>query len=369
MSFQIHDVLSFAAVGQLTLITLFLLSYRKGNRISNTILAVFLFSKCLGIVNYLIFRFQINNPHFYFVFIPFSFLWGPALYFYVKSLTLRRFHFHKNDAWHLLPFFMGWGYFSWIYHFRNTAEKFQILARNMQTNSIGEIVITATLHITIAFYLGLAIFALKGYRENLKDIYSSVQEKNLPWLNLVLFGFLVIWACDVIGFGLNLSGISRISLIGLTMLLVFIFSNVIVFKGLHQPEIFAGLETNTKYARSPLTQKEKKQYLEKLLMYMEEEKPFLRSSLTITELGRKVTISPRYISQVINESLGLNFFDFVNEYRVQEAKRFLSKASSNHRNILDVLFDSGFNTKSVFNRVFKKHTGMTPSEFKHSIGN
>jgi len=99
---------------------------------------------------------------------------------------------------------------------------------------------------------------------------------------------------------------------------------------------------------------------------MLEEKPYLNPSLTINELGRKISVSPRALSQIINESLGVNFFDFVNSYRVEEAKQFLTDHSNQNRNILDILLDVGFNSKSVFNRVFKKYTGMTPSEFKKS---
>jgi AraC-like DNA-binding protein len=90
----------------------------------------------------------------------------------------------------------------------------------------------------------------------------------------------------------------------------------------------------------------------------------LNPLLTINKLGRAISISPRDLSQIINESLGVDFFEYVNSYRVKEAKRYLTDTSNRNRSILDVLLDLGFNSKSVFNRVFKKHTGMTPSAFK-----
>ncbi|MBN1272090.1 MAG: AraC family transcriptional regulator [Candidatus Aminicenantes bacterium] len=67
---------------------------------------------------------------------------------------------------------------------------------------------------------------------------------------------------------------------------------------------------------------------------------------------------------LFTKCLGVNFFDFVNKYRVEEAKKLFLDVSNNSRSILEQLFDAGFNSKSVFNRVFKKYTGMTPSEFK-----
>ncbi|UCE42294.1 MAG: AraC family transcriptional regulator, partial [Candidatus Aminicenantes bacterium] len=211
--------------------------------------------------------------------------------------------------------------------------------------------------------------SLKGYRKNLKEIYSSVEEKNLSWMNFILFGYITIWFIELVGRFLSFLNISHMLLSTITLAMVMVFANLIVFKGLRQPEIFAGIEEKPKYQGSPLTKQEKEEYLQRLQAYMESERPYLSPSLTIDILAKRLSISSRYLSQVINESLGVNFFDYVNDFRVSEAKRILTDASSNQRNILDVLFDSGFNTKSAFNSVFKQHTGMTPSEYKSSHGN
>ena len=188
-------------------------------------------------------------------------------------------------------------------------------------------------------------------------------------MNFILFGYIAIWFFELVGQFLSFLNISHVLLSTITLAMVLVFANLIVFKGLRQPEIFAGIEQKPKYQRSPLTKEEKEEYLKRLQAYMESERPYLSPSLTIDILAKRLSISSRYLSQVINESLGVNFFDYVNDFRVSEAKRILTDASSNHRNILDVLFDSGFNTKSAFNRVFKQHTGMTPSEYKSSHGN
>jgi len=187
---------------------------------------------------------------------------------------------------------------------------------------------------------------------------------NLSWLNYILFGFSLIWIIDVSSFILGRLPVPHSFLDTPVLILIFIFANIIVYKGLKQPEIFNGIEEKQKYMHSRLTQSDKDRYLKRLQSYILKEKSYLNPLLTINKLGRAISISPRDLSQIINESLGVNFFEYVNSYRIKEAKRYLTDSSNRNRSILDVLLDSGFNSKSVFNRVFKKQTGMTPSAFK-----
>ena len=105
-------------------------------------------------------------------------------------------------------------------------------------------------------------------------------------------------------------------------------------------------------------------YASKLKDFMNTEKPHLTPSLTINHLSEKLSIHPKHLSQVVNEKFRQNFFDFINSYRVEEAKKFLSRRSRNNLNITQILFEVGFNSKAAFNRAFIKHVGMSPREFK-----
>jgi AraC-like DNA-binding protein len=82
------------------------------------------------------------------------------------------------------------------------------------------------------------------------------------------------------------------------------------------------------------------------------------------DVAEKLNVSTNNLSQIINEKLGKNFYDFVNEYRVETAKELLLNPKKQHLTLLAIAFDSGFNSKSSFNNVFKKQTSLTPSEFK-----
>jgi len=228
---------------------------------------------------------------------------------------------------------------------------------------IEQILIVGAVNFVTFCYLIAAVLTLLRYRLELKKTYSSTERINLSWLNFVLFGFILIWIFDVIGFVLETVSTPLLFLNSVTLVLMFIFVNIIVYKGLKQPELFKGIEKRPKYIHSKLTKSEKKGYLTRLESYMEKEKPHLILSLSINDLANKLSMPPRHLSQVINESLEKNFFDFINSYRVEEAKKLLNDSSDNKINILKLLFDVGFNTKSVFNRVFKKQTGVTPTEY------
>ncbi len=101
---------------------------------------------------------------------------------------------------------------------------------------------------------------------------------------------------------------------------------------------------------------------------MNEEKPYLDSELTIVTVSEKLGIPRHYLTQVINEHLNKNFFVYINEYRVNEAKQKMSDETYRDHTILRIAYDSGFNSKSGFNIIFKKHTGFTPTEFRNNCG-
>jgi AraC-like DNA-binding protein len=108
-------------------------------------------------------------------------------------------------------------------------------------------------------------------------------------------------------------------------------------------------------------------YVTELINYMETSQPYLEPSLKINELAQSLSIPSKSLSQSINQQLGKNFYDFVNSYRIEEAKKKIVKANGNGRTILEILYDSGFNSKAAFNRAFKKHTGITPTEYKNLL--
>ena len=100
---------------------------------------------------------------------------------------------------------------------------------------------------------------------------------------------------------------------------------------------------------------------------MDDEKPYLDGDLTINDLARKTGIPRHYITEILNEKYGRNFFTFVNEYRIKEVISRITDPKYQHYTILAVAFDSGFNSKSTFNSFFKEYTGKTPSAYRDEV--
>lgn len=129
----------------------------------------------------------------------------------------------------------------------------------------------------------------------------------------------------------------------------------------HKKKIRKRLE---KYKTSTLDPERADKLIPKLLHQMEEEKIFLNPDLTLRDLSQRLRIHYNHLSRIINERFGLSYNDFINKYRIEEAKRRLSDPEDKKKTVSEIMDDSGFYSKSVFNTAFKKFTGMTPSEYR-----
>lgn len=105
------------------------------------------------------------------------------------------------------------------------------------------------------------------------------------------------------------------------------------------------------------------QYTQRLLQFMEEEEPFLNPALSLRSLAERVEVHPNKLSWLLNESLGKNYNTFINQYRVAHFKKLALDPANAHISLLGLAYESGFNSKTVFNTYFKKETGMTPRAF------
>jgi AraC-like DNA-binding protein len=147
-------------------------------------------------------------------------------------------------------------------------------------------------------------------------------------------------------------------------LILFLFINIMVFKGLKKPFLLLGETSIINEKKQPLSKSLQDKYLEKLLSYTCEFKPYLNPEITLEELAGLVDIPPRSLSWILNERLNQSFYEFINRYRVKESERIFRELDSDHKTILEVLFEVGFNSKSSFNTAFKKYNEMTPTEYR-----
>jgi AraC-like DNA-binding protein len=118
------------------------------------------------------------------------------------------------------------------------------------------------------------------------------------------------------------------------------------------------------YAHSSLTRENAERYLEQLTTYLGNVQPYLHRDLTLQDVAQELRIPQHHLTQTINELLNKNFYTLINEYRIEEVKRRLLDPKFAHYNILAIAHDAGFNSKSSFNMIFKKHVGVTPSQWR-----
>ena len=162
-----------------------------------------------------------------------------------------------------------------------------------------------------------------------------------------------------------------------------IFSFAISYFGFFQPSIFfahKGSELvpevrqksvvgpdRTKYKKSSLTQEKATEYLERITALLESERLYLQPDLTIQEISDKLEVPKHYLTESLNTYMGKNFYTLINEYRIIEFKKLAADEKNKHLTLLALAYDSGFNSKSAFNLVFKKQTGETPSQFLRTM--
>jgi len=348
---------------------IFLLSIRRGNQSANGILGIIiiLFSYTLSPALFLNTGLYKTLPHLMLTANPVLFLFGPLFLFYVKFLTSKEVKFKKVDLFHFSFFILHFCYLIPFY-IKSGDEKLRILEKGAPGNEVINYLLTVSFFVQVLVYIVIVYRTAKIHSKNLENTFSSIEKINLKWIQTSirwLFVVLVMMIVNVILYFFGYANFVNTYSGNFVPLLVVIIIYSIGYRSLWQPEIFASeVEEPKKYNKSVLELDKAQKYLEHLISYMESEKPFLKSDLTLKNLSEMSGIPYYHLSRIINENLKQNFFDFVNRYRIEEAKKNLIDPKYDHYTILGIAIESGFNSKSAFNTAFKKYTNTTPSQFR-----
>ena len=217
-------------------------------------------------------------------------------------------------------------------------------------------------------YLMFTTKLIIDHQRNVKNEFSFTEKINLKWLKYLTLSMILIYVSITIVGSVHYSiGIKALNIdfFVYTMFVLFVFG--LRYFGIKQQNIF----TETRVEKQDIAKKiaiteQDKNFAENLLSYMNSEKPYLNEQLTLQELSKLLDIKPYYISFVLNHIIHKNFYDFVNNYRVAEVKNRIDDGEISKFTLLSIAYNSGFNSKSSFNRIFKKSTGIGPSEYMHS---
>jgi len=233
-------------------------------------------------------------------------------------------------------------------------------------------VIYISLNIQYYLYMATAVIILYRFRKIFLQYYTDVRSKTFVWLSqLVVISLLANTLAQVKSFA-AISGWTQtlshlqiaVSLVILTIVTWF------TFKALLQPELFRSID-KTLMRVATLTRQHSlagndrqspNAETTRLRTHMDYAKPYLDSTLTLPSLAQQLNVPTHELSELINRDLGVNFFDFVNDYRIIRAQEILR--TDHTKTVLEILYEVGFNSKSSFNTAFRKYTGTTPTSYR-----
>lgn len=361
------EIILLFSIFQLLIFTSFLLT-KKPHKISNVFLSIFLLAQALGEFNSLTFYqakfFFTSIPHSLLIGLPFCLVWGPSFYLYVKSLANKELKFKWNYLLHFIPFFIEVVLLISFFYFNDAESKRTILSASSSFLHNHFVVFSYFVMVQIFIYNIFSLYILNNFRKSLKENYSSIEKINYSWLNFFIIGYTIAHILSIT-IQISASNTEYNSVLRVILFLVFfVFFNIIFFKGWQQPEIFSHIEENVKYKSSRLNKQEAEEWKKKLIEIMDSRKPYLNPGLMLNQLADELEVSPRFLSQIINEHFNQNFYDYINKMRIEESKKMLVDSSSSKKTVLEILYDVGFNSKTAFNVAFKKATGLTPTEYR-----
>ncbi len=340
---------------------LYFFSKKKGDRLANSFLGIYLVLFSINLLYNVLYWseliFKIENVHFFGFLVLIWVLYPGLMYLYARRVMTRQ-KIRFRDTIHLLPLaIVIWAYFP-----------FFILEASQKLDAISQG--TLSEHIRFVAYMRWGVVFIMVFYTLVT--YFSFRNSNADlnkrrWFLWTLGSFTCYVTAMILYFVLSQLGfISREHDYFITYTIVFFIGSLSYF-GIMQPHVFEGRPMSSilpfkKYRTTGLSEAHSRELKLQLISYFDEAKPYLKNDLRLSDLAAHLNLSRHHASQVINQHFDLSFFDFVNKYRVQEAKRLLLE--SNDLNITDIIYSSGFNNRVSFYRAFKKFTGTTPGAFK-----
>ncbi len=351
----------------------------------------------------------------YFLILPVILLLIPVFYLYILSVTTPGFSFLKSHLFHFIPSLLI-ACLNTPYLFASNNEKLNFISNGynlLSTNLFSYLMIIYMIGIVFVFALQLVFYtfrSVKLYRNHktyIENRFSYTENINLDWILVLIISFAVFFVFNDILYlvGFRQHFITQ-AIYNIAMLLITLYAG---YRGLLQREvnensqkqilkiptkpvdnltpytsdsdvisddnpkvkteiqsIIQAEKTDSikKYSGSALGEDQKKVLISKLQGLIQEEKIFINDKLSIEDIAIKLDTNTKYISQIINETYNKNFYNFINSYRIEEAKRLLISEENDKYSILGIAQSVGFVSKSTFNVAFKRNTGLTPSEFK-----
>ena len=346
-----------------------LLVNKKIDKNARILIAFFVSIHSLFILNISINRsnYLFELPHSYLMSTWSSFLYGPLLFLYFQRVSNKH-RFTWKDLWHLLPTLILMAYLIPNVYAFTGPEKINLMLTRLQNGvspeDSGKLVLIVSLKaISLAVYAYFINRLLKRNKE--KD---KLAQKNRLWQTNIYY-IHVAYVITYIVYGISISAgnpypifyhIPIIMMATMVLYVGYAATNV-------QPNVLSATYALTnglfpkKYLKSGLTESLSLELKENLTQLFEKEKLYRRNDINLDLVAKKLNTTRHNASQIINEHFKKSFHEYINVYRIKEAKELLE--SGKVLNIIDIAYEVGYNNKVTFNKAFKKETALTPTEY------
>ncbi|MCW8876857.1 MAG: helix-turn-helix domain-containing protein [Kangiellaceae bacterium] len=307
-------------------------------------------------------------------FLPASF--GALFYLYCRYAITEQ-AFNPKDIFHFTPFLA-----CYLLNIDILLAPLETKLNYLQTAppTTVSFTISQVILFSQAFaYIGLSVLLIRRHERRANDQRADFNPLIFPWLWKIAWLNCLIWTLKVIStfipFLLFLSRVAD------GLIVIFIYSiamaqwryphlfNVGQLNNLNKqadPDTADGSTDKASTGKSSaLDEQTRKLLLDEIKAFMEKEKPYLRSKLTLQHLAKSIDVSSHHLSETLNQQEGKNFYQFINQYRIEHICEQLKQDSS--QKIIDLALASGFSSKSTFNVVFKQFTNKTPSQYRANL--
>jgi AraC-like DNA-binding protein len=356
------------------IISIVLFDPKRRNHAANRYLAVLMLLVSLLLINI----FWYHSPLFRAIpltlYFSFSLYYAlmPFVYLYLQALTVPGFRMRGAEWAHfLLPgLAVLYSWDLWLAVFKGR-EAILAYGRDWRWGIWPSLAWNLAFILQTVFYLILIFIRLRRHVGRAKEAFSTLGSVSLNWIRtlaIIMTLTILLWVAIVtlilFGAGTSWIVVYRDYAAGLIMAAAVYAAG---YLALRQSDLFLKEMVEAaprRYEKSNLTPEKAETGKRMIRSLLETDRLYANEKLSLGILAKEAGMPAYHVSQIINESFGKSFFDLVNEYRIEDAKRKLLDPRNRERKILAIAFDVGFNSKAAFNRVFKKNVRLTPSEFK-----
>lgn len=302
---------------------------------------------------------------------------GPLIYLYIKSLFQDNQKFLRKNWFHFLPFltFLTLVAIPLLYYIFTEDYPFKYIEYLNDDSSIPEIILMSFL----MAYLIASMRLFYRYSRAMQSNFSTIDEGNFKWIKKMLVGALTV-SCISLFITLYDTFISDLDwdIDYVTMISLCIWIGYLGYYGVNQtkillpnflmlPEVTVSKNDTRSDPFANTSEAELNDLKTSLINFLENDKPYLEEELNLNALAKQLDTTDKKLSTLLNQYMDTTFYDLINSYRVASVKEKMASDKYDGLTLLGIAYESGFKSKTSFNRIFKKETGLSPSEYKKKL--